>query len=451
MTDVYRRILHHTYANGRATDASGNGNHGVPTQTAPGTGDVVGSLYFNGHGSRVDVPPSADLADLQGLRVRVRVKIPRWWWWWLWWTWHWLPHVPFVRRWWWRWWWLRRRHNLVEGHLSFALFVQPNRSVRGTILDANGMWRGPVTQARVVKLGQWHTIEFGHDGVVSAAIAVDGVTQATMHDLAGPVRGVGPKGVTVGHWPEPPHVYSLHGWIDDLEIWREEPDPERTDDCCGSVEVADGTIDDLKEEGWDATRAKQVYVELERFEADLRVAVTGGDPARAAEVALLAARGSSAVSRGDAVEAVSALGATLQLFADRLTDVQLDAFRTRAEDLVMRLPLAKLLRRALQGDRAASAAMREVADAFCRPSPPVRDPRDREHEQEPVPVRLGDPHTDGDELDPPGSPEEAIVGWKPTEEDRERHERQHERRREPASDEPGEADDEPEEHEGRDG
>ena len=410
---MYRRVLHHTYANARASDVSGNGNHGVPTATSPGTGPHASSLWFDGHDSRVDVPPSPDLADLRGLRVRVRFQMrprPVWWWW----RWPWLSRT--------RWW--NRRQKLIEGHLSFALFVQPDRSIRGTIFDANGVWRGPVTPAGVVTPGQWHTVEFGHDGVVSAAIAVDGVTLAVTHDLVGPVRGVGPRGLTIGHWPEPPHVYTLFGWVDDLEVWREEPDPELVDDCCGSPEVVDAAVDELREEGWDHTKAKEVVRRLEGFEADLRIAVTGGDPARAAEVQALAARGSSAIARRDPVEAMSALGGTLQLFAARLTTAQQNAFLARAQDLLAALPLSKRLRDALDGDLGSRAWLSELAAALCLPVPPAGDPRrDPERKPPPVPLRLGDPHTDGPEQGrdgPPGHPYAGIVGWQPTPDDRER-------------------------------
>jgi hypothetical protein len=414
---VYRRVVHHTYTNGRATDVSGRGNHGVPTATVAGTGEHTSSLYFNGHDSRVNIPPSDDLADLRGLRVRVRFKARRWPWWW-----------SLIWHRWWRWW-RPHRQNLVEGHLSFALFVQPDGGIMGTILDANGNWRGPVSPPGVIKSGQWHTVEFGHDGIVSAAIAVDGATVARMHDLIGPVRPVGPTGVTVGHWPEPPHVYTLAGWIDSMEIWRDEPVPEETavDDCCGSPEVVDAAVDELHEDGWDEGRARELVKRLERFEADLRVAVTGGDPARVAQVNLLAARGGGAVASGNRQEAMSAVVGTLHLFA-QISEAQQQAFTDRAKGLVAELPYAQRLIDAMEGDSRARVWMTQLADALCLPLPPGGGKRPDGRRDEPVPVPLGDPHTDQPEDGAPGNPFGALRDDQPS--DEAPRERDRDRRRE---------------------
>ena len=412
---MYRCVVHHTYTNGRATDVSGRGNHGVPTATVAGTGEDASSLFFNGGDSRVDIPPSDDLADLRGLRVRVRFKARRLPWWWLW------------RRWWWRrFGWRPHRQNLVEGHLSFALFVQPNGSVMGTVVDANGNWRGPVSPPGVIKAGQWHTVEFGHDGIVSAAIAVDGVTVARMDDLIGPVRGVGPTGVTVGHWPEPPHVYTLAGWIDSMEIWRDEPLPEETavDDCCGSPEVVDAAVDELREDGWDEGKVRELVKRLERLEADLRVAVTGGDATRVALVNSLAARGGGAVASGNRQEAMSAVVGTLHLFA-QMSEARQEAFSTRAQGLVAELPYAQRLIDAMQGDSHARVWITQLANALCLPLPPGGGKRPDRRREESVPVRLGDPHTDQPQEPAPGNPLGALhddepSDEKPRETDRER-------------------------------
>src|SRR5688572_14368175 len=66
--------VHHTYVAGRATDVSGNGNHGVPTDTQASTTDGTSSLFFNGVGARVVIPPSEDFTEMRGFRIRVRVR-----------------------------------------------------------------------------------------------------------------------------------------------------------------------------------------------------------------------------------------------------------------------------------------------------------------------------------------------------------------------------------------
>ena len=118
-------VLRHTYAHGLTFDASNNRNHGRPVAVTPGTGPFDGSYRFDGGPSRIDVAPSASLEALTAIRVTVRFLHD--------------PAAPGTRR-----------ANLVEAYASFALFVQPDGSLMGTIVDAAGAWTGATSAPGVV-------------------------------------------------------------------------------------------------------------------------------------------------------------------------------------------------------------------------------------------------------------------------------------------------------------
>ena len=63
------------------------------------------------------VAPSPSLQNLRAVRAQVRF--------------YWEPNV-----------WGEKRHNLVEGHEAFALFMHPQGELRGTILNQAGDWEG---------------------------------------------------------------------------------------------------------------------------------------------------------------------------------------------------------------------------------------------------------------------------------------------------------------------
>jgi hypothetical protein len=393
---MLEQVVHHTYVAGRATDVSGHGNHGVVRHATAATVDGASSLWFDGGRARVDVPPGPDLRGMRGIRVRARVRVSIWWWWWPWWLL--VARIPHpLERWSWRLLpgrWRRRRMNLVEGHLSFALVVHRDGSIAGTV-NGPGGWQGVQTGPGLVRPGRWCTVEFGHDGLATAAIGVDGVTVATSHVVPGPIPDVGPVGVTVGHWPEDDHRYSLRGWVDAVEVWTDVPVPEPVDPCCGDPDRIDDVGQQLIEEGWDTARAKAIMRDLEQLEGDLRIAVAGGDAAVMAKLANLSSRGAAAVARKDTVEGIAMLGATLQLAEQRLGPAQLQAFLDRAGQLGQQLPFQDQLRAGARGEQPAKDELRRTAAAMCLPQVPLPDGPRADHDRGGVTIRVGDPDTDG--------------------------------------------------------
>ena len=108
-------VVHHMYINGMAFDTSNKRNHGIPYSVSQAAPPFSPSFDFAVPNSRVIVLPSASLQDLIAVRAIVAFYLD--------------PPGG-----------LSRRYNIIEGQLSFALFVQPDGSLMGTILDGTGNW-----------------------------------------------------------------------------------------------------------------------------------------------------------------------------------------------------------------------------------------------------------------------------------------------------------------------
>ena len=55
--------------------------------------------------------------------------------------------------------------------------------------------------------------------------------------LVGAVRGVGPHGVFIGHWPEPSDVYTFNGYIRNVQVYKRDKLEDLLkllDPCCTS-------------------------------------------------------------------------------------------------------------------------------------------------------------------------------------------------------------------------
>jgi hypothetical protein len=72
---MYQLVLHHTYVGGSTVDVSGRGNHGVPQDVTPGSGDAAGSYEFAQPTSGITVYASPTLQNLKALRVRMRFEL----------------------------------------------------------------------------------------------------------------------------------------------------------------------------------------------------------------------------------------------------------------------------------------------------------------------------------------------------------------------------------------
>lgn len=202
---MWRTIISQTYLKNVAVDTSAYSNNGIPIQVTP---EYPGFL-FNKPGSRISIPPSATLQNLGAIQAAVRFTLQP----------SGAPH----------------RFNLAEGFESFALFVNPDYSVQGTILDATSNWNGPSSAPGAVSAGAMHTAILVCDGINSVQVFLDGALVAEDYAVPGSVRTVGSLGIAVGHWPNPPATYTFQGTIYQFILLKYDPLQDilnLLDSCC---------------------------------------------------------------------------------------------------------------------------------------------------------------------------------------------------------------------------
>jgi hypothetical protein len=181
-----------------------------------------------------------------------------------------------------------QRLNVVEGQLSFAFFVNPDASLQCTFVDRNGQWIGVTSAPGVVTPSTWHQIEFRYDGISTMEQFVDGAMTGSRYDLRGAARGVGPNGIYIGHWPEPPNQYTFHGYVTDVSIWRRE-DRENLDNVFDPCCLDEGTwferLRKFREQGLDRGYVQKLQAEWQELEEEFRLRMR-----RDSEAGLLAER-----------------------------------------------------------------------------------------------------------------------------------------------------------------
>lgn len=245
---MFQLILHHKYkAPLHLADVSGHANHGTDQAVqfgSDGTSPDSGIAEFDGQQSRIIVPHSSIWEDLTSIRIEAQVKINQ----------------------------LGHRHNIVEGALSFALFVRSDGVLTGaylgleeagpgnfsasntlttSVLNGGGSvdpfstltsdtppppppgqdmaWIGvnsdtdfaPDGVKRTVPVGQWFTVTFIHNGV-GLWLYLNDELVGVRHDIASGVLPVQGNGVHIGAWPGQ-NEFMLHGALDELRIWKYDP------------------------------------------------------------------------------------------------------------------------------------------------------------------------------------------------------------------------------------
>lgn len=320
---MYKLILHHVYRSGSPfVDVSGHGNHATGLNvlwSADGAAAGSGAAIFNGTTSRALVPLRPIWTDLYALRVEALVRFepvlgtPE--------------HPQRVRR-----------HMIVEGPFSFAVFIGQDRTAVGMVMglvkdpdadddpsasdtvvaipggsmdpfdaltadsphtlpvppgykldwvvvDSSAKW-APDGQPRTVEPGRWTRVTFIHGGT-SLWLYVDGALAGVRHDLISPVLPVQGEGVHIGCAPGP-RVDPLRGRLDELRIWKYDPHHHTKQFFCRPMSreteacwrVALGRLEKLATDP--ATRAQMLGVLdcLDAALADLtRAVVRGGEPA----------------------------------------------------------------------------------------------------------------------------------------------------------------------------
>ncbi len=190
---TFKLVLHHRYDTAEPHDVSGKGNVGFTSlRLGPGRDSERGALVFDGTRGRVFVPPSRTLACTGGTEVAVTVNVEA----------------------------LGHRRTLVEGYLSFALFVEADGALGGSILSPIG-WRGVLTAPGTVALGRWMRVRFRYLSEGAMELWVDDVLRAATYVPFGGGRGTQwPFGLNVGAWPDGDQRI-LKGRVEEVKVWRE--------------------------------------------------------------------------------------------------------------------------------------------------------------------------------------------------------------------------------------
>ncbi len=311
-------VIHHIYANGMAFDLSGYRNHGTPYFVTEAAAPYAPSFTYAMPGSRVVVAHSPSLQDLLAVRAVVTFYLN--------------PTGG-----------ISQRYNLIEGHLSFALYVDPDGSLSGTIVDAAGNWGGPQSAPKLITTGRWYQAEIRHDGVNQCTIFLDGFPVGTSYAAKGPVHSVGPNGIYIGHWPEVPDQYTFAGFIRETWVYKYDPATAAKgllDPCCRDYRAAlDATAATLRSGGYTAEQARQRGMELVKFALSICASVRGTDPVRSQKQIALAALGLAAFERGDSNAYTNALTELAIMAATTLSTADKQQINTQQGQLVSALPL----------------------------------------------------------------------------------------------------------------
>jgi hypothetical protein len=207
-------VLSHRYGGAYVADLSGHRNHGFAIELTP-TSSPPGVQYSN-PGSQVYVAPSPTLGSFVGLTAMCEFQVA--------------AGTP------------PRRLNLVEGYLSFALFVNPDRSLSATILDEDGNWTGVASASGAVADGVTYTAGLRHDGISTMQLLLGRSVIAGSQTVNGAIRPVGDKGLVIGHWPDADADRTFAGIMSAVDIWTGNPASDATtllSGCCVDREALD--------------------------------------------------------------------------------------------------------------------------------------------------------------------------------------------------------------------
>jgi hypothetical protein len=288
---MLRTVLHHTYTRNIAVDTSGYSNNGIPMQVtaeSPGFG-------FGQAGSRINVRPSASLGTLGCINAEVSFNL--------------MPQGA------------ARRHNLVEGYESFALFVEKDLSLGGTIFDQHSKWSGASSPPGTVQPGVPHRAGLQCDGFNMVRVLLDGKVVGANYSVSGSVRGVGSLGLTVGHWPNPTNRYAFQGTI--FEVLLQKYDRLspllNLDPCCFRRKAMFRWLRSIEKKGVALTNLITAGAALETAARKAVLALRNADEARTTTDQLLAGGLQLAMRRRDCGALAKALKG-MQDFADSTPD-----------------------------------------------------------------------------------------------------------------------------------
>lgn len=297
-----KHVVHHSYSEGVAWDCTPCRNHGRLYNVVPGTGYFGDSMHFVHEHSAIVIPPSDSLNNVKSVRVKAKIFSEA------------LGGAA-------------RRMNIIEGHLTFAFFVNPDLSLQSTFYDPEGNWVGVRTNPRIIiPRQQWYDVEFRYDGLNAMEIFVNGSLMAAKYDLRGPVRSVGAHGIFIGHWPENDTRYTFSGYIMDVQIWKQDdtkPIKDRIDPCCLDEKKWQERLDKFRKKGYDRAYVDKKQQEFHDLLIPLMIKTRGDSEAGTREQRELLQRVRRAVKRRDYSGLSNILPIAGQWVLDRVTEEDL--------------------------------------------------------------------------------------------------------------------------------
>ena len=302
-------FLQYNFDNHAAVDDTGNGHTGVvslPSAAcwvdAPAAA-VTTAIRYDDDRSQVTVPQSADMSGWAGFRTQAVFSAAA----------------------------FTRRLNLVEGDGSFALFVEHDASLRGTINDGTN-WYGVQTSPGVIQPGGWHVAEFSYNPATTLVLRLDGAIVDVLVTHGDPVLPVGPAGIKVGYWPGGDGRYTYAGLMGPVGIDLLDPVQDAAT-VFGKVVCPAG--------GYQLETLQQIYEQslspAERAHAQ-KIGVAIVDAAEAVSAAMTGSTGNlqALTAAGCAIEAgiANLLLADEQSGTDIFTDPALPPLLNQGLDLV---------------------------------------------------------------------------------------------------------------------
>jgi len=191
-----------------AVDTSSYSHHGTVQNvehSADGIAPGSGALRFGGTGGRVRIASRPALQRLGPLAVEATIMLQ--------------PSSG--------------RRNIVEGDGSFALFVDDDDTLVGSVFalvdgSASPVWQvvssgahSPTGNAHKVPLDTWCRVLFHHDGYTRARLFVSGELVATRNDYRSGPGPVGGAGVVIGNWTLA-NQFEFQGLIDRIRIFKQD-------------------------------------------------------------------------------------------------------------------------------------------------------------------------------------------------------------------------------------
>jgi len=170
----------------------------------------------------------------------------------------------------------------------------------------------------------------------------DGVEVAASYNAPGQVRTVGPHGIAIGHWPEPPGVYTFTGFIREARLYKYDPHKDANgllDHCCVDKKALDEAATTLRGQGATPESLEAKGREILQFGYSLLAQVRGSDPAVSQQQQQLSAAAVTSYISGNQSGYTTALAQLALLAQARLNKPQMEDIRKREEDIMGSLPL----------------------------------------------------------------------------------------------------------------